>query len=95
MGIGRAHRRRKNQGIACGVAFLPRRQERVEESYSIGLYARYSLESRQARSPSERLLGADDGWHAADGRAQELRIECLFPADEATETLHVALISAA
>jgi hypothetical protein len=41
------------------------------------------------------FLGADDGWHAADGRAQELRIECLFPADEATETLHVALISAA
>jgi hypothetical protein len=27
--------------------------------------------------------------------AQELRIECLFPADEATETLHVALMSAA
>jgi len=27
--------------------------------------------------------------------ARERRIECLFPADEATETLHVALISAA
>ena len=27
--------------------------------------------------------------------AQELRIACLFPADETTETLHVALISAA
>jgi hypothetical protein len=27
--------------------------------------------------------------------AQELRIECLFPADQATETLHVALKSAA
>ena len=27
--------------------------------------------------------------------AQEMRIECMFPADESTETRHVALMSAA
>jgi len=39
---GGARCRRKNQGIDCGVVFLPRCKERMEKSRRVGIRAGYS-----------------------------------------------------
>jgi hypothetical protein len=97
-GVGRARRRRKDQGIAQGIARLLRCEERVEESYRVALHARVIPLSLVK---GDRLLNyfsmVTTVGTPQTVAAQEMCIECLFRRTRRPRVItshHIALMSA-